>query len=84
MAITYSVRISGGGTASFHGFKYCGLITLASREFRVLLTVLPTSLRCCAFLASFGSHGVATPPLLPTLTVYSREVPFLDCRLVWR
>ena len=23
------------------------------------------------------SHGVATPPLLPTLTVYYREVPLL-------
>ena len=46
MAITYSVHISGGGPDSFHGFEYCGLITLASREFRVLLAVLPTSLRC--------------------------------------
>ena len=30
------------------------------------------------------SHGVATPPLLPTLTVYYREVPLLGFRLVWR
>ena len=44
MAITYSVRISGGGIDSFHGFEYCDLITLASQEFRVLLAVLPTSL----------------------------------------
>ena len=29
------------------------------------------------------SHGVATPPLLPTLTVYYREVPLLGFRLVW-
>ena len=29
------------------------------------------------------SHGVATPPLLPTLTVYYREVPLLAFRLVW-
>ena len=46
MAIAYSVRDSGGGTDSFHGFEYFGLITLASREFRVLLAVLPASLRC--------------------------------------
>ena len=29
------------------------------------------------------SHGVATPPLLPTLTVYYREVPLLGFSLVW-
>ena len=28
------------------------------------------------------SHGVATPPLLPTLTVYYREVPLLGFRIV--
>ena len=77
MAIAYSVRVSGGGTDSFHGFEYFGLITLASREFRVLLAVL------CAFLASTVSHGVAAPPLLPTLAVYYREVPLLVFRLVW-
>ena len=56
MAITYSVRISGGGIDSFLGFEYCDVITLASREFRVLLAVLPTSLRC---LRIFGFVGVA-------------------------
>ena len=50
MAIAYSVRVSVGGTDSFHGFVDFGLITLASREFRVLLAVLPASLRClCIF-----------------------------------
>ena len=29
------------------------------------------------------SHGVATPPLLPTLTVYYREIPLLGFRIVW-
>ena len=29
------------------------------------------------------SHGVATPPLLPALTVYYREVPLLVFRLGW-
>ena len=53
MAIAYSVRVSGGGTDSFHGFEYFGLITLA---FRVLLAVLPASLRC---LRIFGFVSVA-------------------------
>ena len=83
MAIASSVRVSGGRTDSFHGFEYFGLITLMSREFRVLLAVLPASLRCLRNLASSVSHGVATPPLLPTLTVYYREVPLLVFRLVW-
>ena len=84
------MRIRGGGIDSFLGFEYCVVITLASREFRVLLTILPYFLRffqrACgvwAFLASSGSHGVATPPLLPTLTVYSHEVPLLGFRLMW-
>ena len=83
MAIAYSVRVSSGGTDSFHGFEYFGLITLASREFRVLLAVLPASLRC---LRIFGFVSVAwccDPTLLPTLTVYYREVPLLVFRLVW-
>ena len=56
MAITSSVRISGGGIDSFLGFGYCDVITLTSREFRVLLTILPTSLRC---LCIFGFVRVA-------------------------
>ena len=43
-------------SSSFLGFEYCVVITLASREFRVLLTILPTSLRC---LCIFGFVGVA-------------------------
>ena len=53
MAIAYSVRVSGWGTDSFHGFEYFGLITLASREFRA---VRPASLRC---LRNFGFVSVA-------------------------
>ena len=56
MAVAYSVLVSGGGTDSFHGFEYFSLITLASREFRVLLAVLPASLRC---LRIFGFVIVA-------------------------
>ena len=55
MAIASWVRVS-GGTDFFHGFEYFGLITLASREFRVLLAVLPVSLRC---LRIFGFVSVA-------------------------
>ena len=84
MAITYSLRVRGGGTDSFHGFEYFALITLASREFQVLLAVLPASLRC---LHNFGFVNVAwccDPTFfLPTLTVYYREVPLLGFRLVW-
>ena len=42
-----------------------------------------STLHVCAFLASSVSHGVATPPLWPILTVYYREVPLLGFRLVW-
>ena len=55
MAVTYSVRISGGGIDSFLGFEYGDVITLASRVFRVLLPILP-SLR---LLRIFGFVGVA-------------------------
>ena len=39
-----------------HGFEYFGLITLESREFRVLLVVLPACLQC---LRIFGLVSVA-------------------------
>ena len=78
MAVTYSVHISGGEIDSFLGFEYGDVITLASREFRVLFPILPTSLR---FLRIFGFVGVArwcAPPLLPDLTIYSRAVSLLS------
>ena len=56
MAVTYSVRISGGRFDSFLGFEYAFVITLASRVFRVLLPILPASLW---FLQIFGFVGVA-------------------------
>ena len=56
MAVTYSVRISGGGIDSVLGFEYGDVITLASREFQVLLPILPMSLR---FSRIFGFVGVA-------------------------
>ena len=45
MAVTYSVCVSGKGIDSFLGFEYCDVITLASRVFRILLLILPSSLR---------------------------------------
>ena len=47
------MHISGGrgGVDSFLGFDYGKVITLGSRVFRVLLPILPTSLR---FLSIFG------------------------------
>ena len=84
MAIAYLVRVSGGGTASFHGLEYFGLITLASREsFEYFLRFFQRAGGVCAFLASSVSHGFATPPLLPTLTVYYCEVPLWVFKLVW-
>ena len=80
------MRVSGGGTDSFIGFEYFGLITLASREFRVLLAGVPASLRCLRILASPVSLGVATPPLLPTLTAYlscGTFIGFLGMCGVW-
>ena len=62
------------------------MITLASRELQVLLAVLPASLRCLRVLASPVSLGVATPPLLPALTVYlscGTFIGFLGMCGVW-
>ena len=50
MVIACSVRMREGEFDSFMGFEYSVVITLASREFRVLLTILPTNLR---FFAHF-------------------------------
>ena len=60
MCPRYGYRMLGAhewwGIDSFMGFEYSVVITLASREFRVLLPILPTSLR---FLRFFGFVGVA-------------------------
>ena len=45
MAVIYSVCVSGEGIDSFLGFEYCDVITLVSRVFRILLPILPSSLR---------------------------------------
>ena len=73
MAIAYSVRVSGGGTDSFHGFEYFDLITLASREFQVLLVVLPAHfwLRQCRMV--LRPHLYCLPSRF-TLTVYPHSL----------
>ena len=85
MAFTYSVRISGGGTDSFNGFEYFGLITLASREFRVLLAVLPASLRCLRIFGFVKCRMVLQPHLscLPSRFTLVRSLYWVF-RLVWR
>ena len=73
MTVTYSVRVSGGGFDSFLGFEYGEVITLASRVFRLLLPILPTSLR---FLRIFGFIGVAW---CSGLTFFAEPHDLLTC-----
>ena len=70
VAVTYSVRISGGGIDSFLGFEYGDVITLASRVFRVLFPIFPASLR---FLRS--SLGLRWPSCLAPR-------PWCGCHLI--
>ena len=83
MTVTYSVRISGGGIDSFLAFEYDVMITLASRELRVLLPILPTSLR---FFVQFwlrrGLMMLRPHLYCLTSTFYSRAVPLLVFRLM--
>ena len=39
------MRVSGDGIDSFLGFEYYDVITLASRVFRILIPIIPSSLR---------------------------------------
>ena len=55
-----------------------------TRVFEYFLRFFQRACGFCAILASSGSHGVASPPLLPNLTVYSHEVPLVGFRLMWR
>ena len=71
-SIAYSVRVSDGGTDSFLGLEYFGLITLTSREFRV--HSMRFFRRAC-FVSAFlwlrqCRNTAATPLLLFALTVY--------------
>ena len=77
MAVTYWVRISGGGIDSFLGFEYGDVITLASRVFRVLLPILPSLQFLCIFVF-VGVAWYCDLPLLPNLMIYSRAVPLLS------
>ena len=53
------------------------MITLASHVFEYFFRCFLRACVFCAFLASFGSHGVTPPPFLSTLTFSSRAVPLL-------
>ena len=91
MAVTYSVRVSGDGIDSFLGFEYCDVITLASRVFRILIPIIPSSLRflrselglrwpsCWAQLAQMLGYASAVS-LSPIRCAFAVEVsiPFLD------
>ena len=85
VVVTYSVRISGGGIDSFLGFEYGVVITLASRELRVLLPILPTNLR---FFAHFWLRRgrMMLRPHLYCLTSRFTHVQSLYWvfRLMWR
>ena len=67
------MRFCGGGIDSFLGFECGDVITLASLVFRVLLPILPTSLR---FLRIFGFVGVTWCDK-PTFLAYPHV--FLTC-----
>ena len=71
------MRFCGGGIDSFLGFEYGDVTTLSSRVFRVLLPILPTSLR---FLCIFGFVGVTwcdTPTFLAYPHVFLTCGPFI-------
>ena len=91
MAVTYSVCISDEGTDSFLGFEYCGVITLASRVFRILLPFIPSCLRflrselglrwpsCWTPLAQMLGYASAVS-LSPSRCAFAvgESIPFLD------
>ena len=77
VAVTDSVSFCGGGFASFLGFEYGVVITLASHVFEYFFLFFLRACGFCAFLASLGSQGVVTPPFWPALTFFSRAVTLL-------
>ena len=91
MAVTYSVCVSGAGIDSFLGFEYCDVITLASRVFRILIPIIPSSLRflrselglrcpsCWAQLAQMLGYAsaVSLSPIRCAFAV-GDSIPFLD------
>ena len=91
VAVTYSVCVSGDGIDSFLGFEYCAVITLASRVFRLLIPIIPSSLRflrgelglrwpsCWAQLAQMLGYtsAVSLSPFRPAFAV-GDSIPFWD------
>ena len=67
MAVTYSVCVSGDGIDSFLGFEYCGVITLASRVFRISrirrnLFIHNGTILCKRISSSISQHFKNSPP----------------------
>ena len=84
MAITYRCALAVVESIPFWVLSTAMRLLSRHESFEYFLRFFQRACGVCAFLASSGSHGVATPPFLPTLMVYSREVPLLGFRLVWR
>ena len=70
-ALTYSVRVSDGGTDYFHGFEHFGLITLVNQVFRV--HSMRFFLRACGVSAA----------LLPSVPYFGGGIIYL-CMLIVR
>ena len=83
MAITYRCALAVGESIPFWDSSTAPRLLSRHESFEYFLRFFLRACGVCAFLASSGSHGIATPPFLPTLTVCSREVPLLGFRLVW-
>ena len=91
VAVTYLVRVSGDEIDSFLGFEYYDVITLASRVFRILIPIIPSSLRflrselglrwpnCWAQLAQMLGYA-STVSLSPFWCAFAVgvSIPFLD------
>ena len=83
--------VSGDGIYSFLGFEYYDVITLASRVFRILIPIIPSSLRflrselglrwpsCWAQLAQLLGYAsaVSLSPIRCAFAVRG-SIPFLD------
>ena len=67
----------GGGIDSFLEFDYGKVITLASSVFRVLLPILPTSLRFLRIFGFVGVTGCGDPTFLAYPHVFLTYGPFI-------
>ena len=84
MAIACSVRMRGGESIPLWDSSTPLWLLSRHESFEYFFRFFQRTCGFCSFLASSGSHGIATPPFLPNLTVYSRGVPLVGFRLLWR